>query len=151
MFLGELFSVTLRSLGIGWIVTLVISLLYGVYTPGIPSFVQRYGAMGAVLRETIVFVLLGLFQHFSGRFFYPKGAGAEGLAGRSLLHFGAVVGSLLAAGLYLRWIENGASFFGVLLTACLVYGLVWGAIYWMVRRESRRLNEGLARRQQEKN
>lgn len=127
----------LIGIGIGNIIEIVISLLLGTLTIGVPEFLN--GQDSLLKARIIELILYGSFGIIS--FIGNKIIKEDNLLKGSLLHFLLVAIYFVIIGFYLRWLPDIKTALLSLAFFILIYLIIWSIIYFSTKSEIEKLNK----------
>ncbi len=134
------------GVGIGYTISLIYSVIFGAYSPGVPEFIEQFDSeLMAVFTLTLVYMVLGIAQSYASLVMENK---ERSLLSNTLIHYTVVVIPLLVTAYVLYWSRSIIGLISVGLTASLAYFVIWFMIYQSIRREIHRINESIAKRNQ---
>lgn len=130
------------GVGCGQILNLLFSFKYGIYSPGVPTFLENFSSLNeAVLVENILFGLLGIILGISSELF--KGKDKNNLIKITISHYLVQLVPFIIIGYILRWFTTYSQIVGVLVSYTIIYIVVWLVNYLIIKQEIEKINRAL--------
>ncbi|MGF3073696.1 DUF3021 domain-containing protein [Facklamia sp. P12937] len=127
------------GVGIGHLLNLWFSYIYGEYVPGVPSFLKQYDSiLTAVTIQTIIYMLLGIIQASANTIMKNE---KRSLLLNTVLHFVVIILPLLAAGYYLHWQRGLTGILSIGLINTIIYCGIWLANYFYIKSQIKKINQ----------
>ena len=128
----------LLGIGVGNLLNLIFSMVYGEFSPGKPMFIDSFSSVNtAVLVETIVFAVLGLLQGLTSNIFQSKLN--DNIRITFIAHYCLILLPLILAGYYLKWFNNFTAFLSMMLLASMIYVVIGVVKYLSIRKSIKRI------------
>ena len=128
----------LLGIGVGNLLNLIFSMVYGEFSPGKLMFIDSFSNVNtAVLVETIVFAVLGLLQGLASNIFQSKLN--DNIKITFIAHYCLILLPLILAGYYLKWFNNFTAFLSMILLASMIYVVIGVVKYLSIRKSIKRI------------
>lgn len=129
----------LLGIGVGNVINLIFSILYGQFYPGMPLYIQSFDNLNtAVLIQTLVYAILGILQGLASKVFQSKLN--DNIVIVFVSHYFLIMLPLVLAGYYLKWFSSFTTLILMLITATIVYILIGIARYLSIKKSIREIN-----------
>lgn len=129
------------GIGIGFTLNLLVSYFYGVYSPGVPSFLNQFDTtLIAVSIQMLIYMALGIIQSYSVNIMNNQ---KRSLLSNTIIHFLVVVLPLLLASYLLHWSNNLLGLVSVAIFISIVYALIWAIMYLNIRSDIKKINHNI--------
>jgi len=136
----KVFNGILTGLGIGYLSTIIVSVLVnkGVYYPTVAHFTEV--SVDAVIKQAIIMALMGVIGSVSSEIYKVE---KISLLNRSLIQFVIIVTGVLVMGTYLGWIKSVVDAIGTFILASIIFIVIWVVLYLGIKKEIESINEKL--------
>lgn len=132
------------GIGIGFLLNLMFSFIYGEYQPGVPSFLAQFDVKTtAVAIETLIYSVLGVIQSYSKDIMDNQ---KRPLLTNTVIHYSVLFLPLLMAAYILHWSRDLAGLLSIGISISVVYFIIWLAMYLGIRSEIKKININIQNR-----
>lgn len=127
------------GIGIGCIVNLFFSFLYGEYVPGVPSFLnQSDSLLTAITIQTLVYMSLGIAQSYAATIMDNEN---RSLMFNTTIHFTIILLPLLGASYILHWSRDIIELLLIGSSVTIIYFGIWIAYYLHIKSQIDKINQ----------
>lgn len=135
------------GIGIGNVITLAYSSIYGYYLPTTKYFIETQSSLlEAAIKSNLAYGLMGVIGKVSGIVFKgydPEKPGKISLFQRTTISLFINLLGFFLVGSYLGWIRGGLN---AVVLFILVYFIIWSASYSIKKIEIMKINKKLSER-----
>lgn len=130
------------GIALGQVLSLIFSVIYGQYSPGVPSFLAQFdNDIGAVAVQTVIFAAIGVIQALASDVF--ANLDRYSLLKATSIHFAAIVLPLMITAYVLHWSTNLAQLSMILIGVIIIYMIIWIMMYSYYKGQIKKINEHL--------
>lgn len=132
----------LIGIGLGNLLNIIFSLIYGEFSPGVPIFLNKFSSVNtAVVIQYTIYFILGNLQGVASRIF--EKIDEENYKMFYVKHYLLIILPLILAGYYLKWFEDIKTLILMILFSSLIYVVIAVVVYLSIRNDIRKINSKL--------
>lgn len=140
---AKIFSGILTGLGIGYLSTIIISVLInkGTYFPS--TVTTGEVSLNTIMIQAVLMALLGVIGTLSADIYKIE---KYSLLTKSLIQFVVIIGSVLLVGVLVGWIKTLGAAVSSFIIASIIFIIIWIIMSLIMKNEISQINQKLEKR-----